>query len=156
MYVLAEKALSILALYGLGQESNHLIRYRDGFVGTDKVQQYVHDTDLSIKIERLAAKFSQLSVGSQSLSNAMLRSVFSNTPNVLSAAPLPYLLRNYLLLIAGTLDDSEARMVLTAVFVSTFGTSLLDKDESGQDAMAFLTELTERYAASSYYFWTLT
>lgn len=75
---------------------------------------------------------------------------------MLSAAPLPYLLRNYLLLIAGTLDDSEARMVLTAVFVSTFGTSLLDKDESGQDAMAFLTELTERYAASSYYFWTLT
>lgn len=152
MYVLAEKALSILALYGLGQESNHLIRYRDGFVGADEVQQYVHDADLSIKIERLAAKFSQLSVGSQSLSNAMLRSVFSNTPNVLSAAPLPYLLRNYLLLIAGTLDDSEARMVLTAVFVSTFGTSLLGKDESGQDAMAFLTELTERYAASSYYF----
>ncbi|EFO64438.1 Hypothetical protein GLP15_896 [Giardia lamblia P15] len=152
VYLLAEKAVNILSLYGLSQESNYLIRYRDGFVNADEAQQYIHDVDLSIKIERLAAKFSQLSVGSQSLSNTVLRSFLSSAPSLLSGVPLPHLLRNYLLLIAGTLKDSKARMVLTVMFVSTFGTSLLDKDESRQDIMPFLTELTERYATSSYYF----
>lgn len=151
-YMFSEKALNILVLYGLSQESNYLVRYRSGFVDTEEAQQYVYDAAIAVKIDKLAAKLSQLSVGSYSLSNTMLRSVLSSASNLSSSASLSCVLRNYMIFIASTLHDASSRLALATMFISTFGTYLLHKDEPEQNMVTIVTELMERYVTANCYF----